>query len=1130
MGEIYKREVYLGELLSTGWVFNSRWEEGALLVKNEVQWDSYKLGTSGCHKQLNSPNYSSTPHCRDVRKIKEFTSYKADNGYDTYFKEYIDYSSYFAISKYKETFSNSTSLPSDRIDEISSISGNSRFTLNQYQHNKDQWLLDKLQQSSISETDSGFKVTDKYVLDNTTLNTKEVYKNGFKTSSFEYFNSGNNKGALKSIKSSINRINSSERREVSYSDDYNADKPYESKTYNRTKEEFITSYQEADSFGRVTKKIDYDQVTTHFTYDNLGRLISKDIANDSLFNNSWLDLLTVWDDVANTKIVYLCTLNATRNACSDSPSFKTTEFYDALGRLVSRKTEDLLSSDSNTKVRYENFEYNTRNQVTFSSFVSFDPNENKGIRTEYDVLNRKQKVITSGQGTISYAYLTGNEIQVNDGESNVTTTTYQAFGSPSFELATKIASPEGVTTDIEIDVFGLTKSVTQSGHGKSFTETRKYDTSNQLCLIQRADVGNTVFKYNPLGELVWQKHGVSDNHCVASAPSGSTYFVYDNLGDMYKINYPGSDLDVTYERDNRGNVTTLTAGNIIQEYSYNNLNLLEDETLTIGAEGTLEVDYTYNNLTHIDSVTYPDGTQVNFKPNGFGSPTQAISPQMLFAEDVKYHGNGMIHTFTYGNGVKHTTSLNSTSLLPREIKDVRGNGNIVNLSYTYDDNGNLKSITDRQNTSYSLTNLAYDGLDRVTGVTGGSSIGNSSISYDALGNIKNYTSKGRSLNYSYHSSNNRLTSVTGTGTNGKYGNIQYDDRGNIKHNGTFGLTFNAANQLSSAKGNSYLYDGHNRRVKQVDGNGTRYSMYSQSGVLLYQEKETFVGNGTSNIYLGKKLIAKYGDVTPQPLSNSRQHFRPFGETIETPKDDIGYSGHKFDTDLGLSYMQARYYDPMIGRFYSNDPVGFTNVHTFNRYAYANNNPYKYVDPDGKAAGTLNKLWEKMKGIFTVGPVDAYQVGIGKHKDFAVSVSNQFVKSHGNGLTKAQKERLKNGIRHVAWQASITLEEGLESAVEIGRLHELGETESKDSKIDQHNNIVGQSIGQNSKDLDEVVSSIATELATGSIITTWTDPRINQSLPNFVGSNNSSYGGSGSDSSGGSDSSTSSCSSGSYPNC
>ncbi|WP_313933495.1 RHS repeat-associated core domain-containing protein [Pseudidiomarina fusca] len=49
-------------------------------------------------------------------------------------------------------------------------------------------------------------------------------------------------------------------------------------------------------------------------------------------------------------------------------------------------------------------------------------------------------------------------------------------------------------------------------------------------------------------------------------------------------------------------------------------------------------------------------------------------------------------------------------------------------------------------------------------------------------------------------------------------------------------------------------------------------------------------------------------------------------------------------------MQARYYDPVIGRFYSNDPVGYTDanpVMSFNRYMYANNSPYKYKDPDGE---------------------------------------------------------------------------------------------------------------------------------------------------------------------------------------
>jgi RHS repeat-associated protein len=89
---------------------------------------------------------------------------------------------------------------------------------------------------------------------------------------------------------------------------------------------------------------------------------------------------------------------------------------------------------------------------------------------------------------------------------------------------------------------------------------------------------------------------------------------------------------------------------------------------------------------------------------------------------------------------------------------------------------------------------------------------------------------------------------------------------------------------------------------------------------------------------------------PVSTGNSQQHYRPFGETIEAPKDDVGYTGHKFDTDLGLSYMQARYFNPVTGRFLSNDPVSYiaaNPVMSFNRYMYVNNNPYKYTDPDGK---------------------------------------------------------------------------------------------------------------------------------------------------------------------------------------
>ena len=114
------------------------------------------------------------------------------------------------------------------------------------------------------------------------------------------------------------------------------------------------------------------------------------------------------------------------------------------------------------------------------------------------------------------------------------------------------------------------------------------------------------------------------------------------------------------------------------------------------------------------------------------------------------------------------------------------------------------------------------------------------------------------------------------------------------------------------------------------------------------------------------------------LVGSFMHYQAFGETIEAPKDEVGYTGHKFDTDLGLSYMQARYYDPVIGRFYSNDPVGAAsflqegNIHGFNRYAYANNNPYKFVDLDGRAPTRLGQRLDQRVKELENGTIDKEQ--------------------------------------------------------------------------------------------------------------------------------------------------------------
>ncbi len=88
----------------------------------------------------------------------------------------------------------------------------------------------------------------------------------------------------------------------------------------------------------------------------------------------------------------------------------------------------------------------------------------------------------------------------------------------------------------------------------------------------------------------------------------------------------------------------------------------------------------------------------------------------------------------------------------------------------------------------------------------------------------------------------------------------------------------------------------------------------------------------------------------------RKTYAPYGKASNKDQDNrIGYTGHAEDQN-GLVDAGARTYDPALGIFTSDDPVRFdeNNPASFNRYAYANNNPYKFVDPDG---GTPETVWD-----------------------------------------------------------------------------------------------------------------------------------------------------------------------------
>ncbi|MGS0998319.1 RHS repeat-associated core domain-containing protein [Rhodanobacter sp. UC4451_H18] len=124
-------------------------------------------------------------------------------------------------------------------------------------------------------------------------------------------------------------------------------------------------------------------------------------------------------------------------------------------------------------------------------------------------------------------------------------------------------------------------------------------------------------------------------------------------------------------------------------------------------------------------------------------------------------------------------------------------------------------------------------------------------------------------------------------------------------------------------------------------------------------------------------------------------YAPYGsQALGAPPSGPGYTGHVNDPDTGLVYMQARYYDPGVGRFLSVDPVTPSpgNTFNFNRYDYTNNNPINHTDPDGR------NLTEALGGLFY--ETGSFVTGNGFHGSQIVGALKDGYNGEGGGVLHA----------------------------------------------------------------------------------------------------------------------------------
>jgi RHS repeat-associated protein len=253
-----------------------------------------------------------------------------------------------------------------------------------------------------------------------------------------------------------------------------------------------------------------------------------------------------------------------------------------------------------------------------------------------------------------------------------------------------------------------------------------------------------------------------------------------------------------------------------------------------------------------------------------------------------------------------------------------------------------------------LSNLgyAYDELHRLTGVSGAQP---QSLAYDALGNI---TSNSLVGGYGYgDAAHKHAATVAGAGA------FTYDATGNMLSGNGRALEWDAENRLTKVTQNgnvtTFAYDSTGQRVLKSGPSGTTYTF----GQLVEQGPTGL----TKYYYAGPLLVAKRINTTPvwfhqDHLGSVRlmtsaagakvagYDYAPFGAAVSASAqvaNDRGYGGHATD-DTGLVYMNARYYDPQLGRFLSPDNFvpASESSQALNRYAYVYNNPISNTDPTG----------------------------------------------------------------------------------------------------------------------------------------------------------------------------------------
>jgi RHS repeat-associated protein len=380
-----------------------------------------------------------------------------------------------------------------------------------------------------------------------------------------------------------------------------------------------------------------------------------------------------------------------------------------------------------------------------------------------------------------------------------------------------------------------------------------------------------------------------------------------------------------------------------------------------GAEQAALYDPKCRNGERVVSNAYNSAGQISRIANG------EVTSSTSYANNIAYAPHGAISNLPFGNTVAEAWSYNAR-LQPTQIQA----GSLLTLGYSYSataNSGNLASQTITRPGGIWTDTYSYDGFNRLnTAWESGTGSWSQYFGYDNFGNrwISSYSglpalTLETPQSSSWYLANNRINGWT------------YDNAGNIQAMGSMPRTFSydAESRQQSANINgtptTYGYDGDGRRVIKTVGSQTTVFVYDAMGHLA-AEYGPATDSGTN--YLSVDHLGSTRLVMNSSGGVKRCYdYLPFGEQLyagvgnrpsscfdSVPPSGLLFTGQLRDSESGLDYFGARYFSSAQGRFTSPDvPLADQrerDPQSWNMYAYARNNPFRFFDPTGRKCVTV----------------------------------------------------------------------------------------------------------------------------------------------------------------------------------